>query len=70
MSKRAQKKHLIQLINVKERWFVLTKKELAYFEGGGPRNMGTMKGTVPIETIIDVEVVEEKDQFGFKVGVY
>ncbi|XP_046852033.1 cytoplasmic tyrosine-protein kinase BMX-like [Xenia sp. Carnegie-2017] len=61
MFKRSQGKKKLSTINYKERVFVLTPKQLQYYEGT-PQKRGKMKGTVDL---IKVKVVEAVDDNAF-----
>ena len=61
MSKRAQKKHRLHVANIRERYFTLTKHDLTYYEDGGARNQGKLKGRILISEIVDITTVDRGD---------
>ncbi|XP_057366384.1 tyrosine-protein kinase Btk29A-like isoform X1 [Daphnia carinata] len=56
--KRSQNKKRFSLVNYKSRWFVLTTKFLAYYEGECENRKGKEKGRVDLQTVKVVEAVD------------
>nr|XP_039259723.1 tyrosine-protein kinase TXK-like [Styela clava] len=59
MTKRAQQKKSIGPTNYKERVFVLTRSKLSYYDGTISQR-GKMKGSIPIDNIKFVGVIEDE----------